>query len=490
MNLTNMFILAPLFFSVQILAQTMPASDCQNVARYNTLSCYRQELAAKQLEYQLVANESVPHKYQYLIKDILPARFQAEMLNPPVEVNRYKLTSQSWSPSGLVASDKWQHNVNIYIPRNPKGDRALLAIDLSERMMVEIAQTTHTIVVSLDNIPSVELTYQGDQAARMEDDSIARSWELYMAQPERRVLLPLQLPMSAAVSQTIRLAKKELAPWHIDRFIVTGASKRGWTSWLAGISDPSVEAIVPFVADLLNTRKMLKHLYDTYGGNWPISFKPYYQHQIDILDESFYFRGLMNIIDPMQYLGTPYQARLAIPKYIVNASGDEFFPPDNSSLYYDQLPGAKSLRVVPNSDHLSIVNFMKNSLVSFIDRLQNNQPLPTVKATAKSDGKVQLTFSEKPTTLLEWRAVNVNSRDFRYVCGMRYQATPFAITSDNTGELSLDYHGRGWQAVFVEATFADGYVATSQVYITPDDKYPTSAPMTSVSECKTLNGRS
>ncbi|KJU57503.1 Virulence protein, partial [Salmonella enterica subsp. enterica serovar Heidelberg str. 92-0138] len=42
---------------------------------------------------------------------------------------------------------------------------------------------------------------------------------------------------------------------------------------------------------------------------------------------------------------------------------------------------------------------------------------------------------------------------------------------------------------YIEATFNDGYVATSQVYITPDEKYPQTAPPSVNTACQTLPGR-
>ena len=57
-------------------------------------------------------------------------------------------------------------------------------------------------------------------------------------------------------------------------------------------------------------------------------------------------RKLIAIEDPWTY-----RARLKMPKYIINAAGDMFFPPDSSRFYYGKLPGETSLRYVPNVDH-------------------------------------------------------------------------------------------------------------------------------------------
>ena len=55
-----------------------------------------------------------------------------------------------------------------------------------------------------------------------------------------------------------------LSPTH---HIVTGASKRGWATWLVGAVDPRVMAIVPVVMDELNFLDNIKHHYRSLGGN-------------------------------------------------------------------------------------------------------------------------------------------------------------------------------------------------------------------------------
>lgn len=497
MNVLRLSLFSLALLSSGVSAQTLPVDPVCNsqgpqADGSQVISCYRQHLAQQSLDYTFVDNKEAPREYRYLLNGVLPSRFHIDPSKPPVQVNIYKLNSQSWSPAGLVTPQQWTHNVDIFIPRNVKGTTALLAIDMSYESMVDIAQSTNTIVVSLDNIPSVGLIYQNDKTPRVEDDSIGRSFELFMQNPEQRQELPLHVPMTAAISQTIRLAQQELKPWHVDKFIVTGASKRGWATWLAGITDPSVVAIVPFVADVLNTKDIMKHMYQTYGGNWPIAFKPYYDHNLDLEVGKPAFDKLMKIEDPLQYLHSSEAARLAIPKYIINASGDDFFPADDSQYYYDQLPGEKSLRIAPNSDHVGIANFMQDSLIHFVNRFQDHVALPTItvgKADAANPQQRLVTFSEKPTKVVQWTAINTNSRDFRYDCGIHYKSEPLMATAGNTVNLSLNYAGAGWQARFIEATFADGYVATTQVYITPDAKYPVTAPASTGGSCQTLPGR-
>ncbi|WP_422047301.1 PhoPQ-activated protein PqaA family protein [Rosenbergiella epipactidis] len=130
---------------------------------------------------------------------------------------------------------------------------------------------------------------------------------------------------------------------------------------------------------------------------------------------------------------------------------------------------------------------------NLLNRFQKKQKLPVITETVRtsSEGKKSLTvhFSEKPLTVLQWVATNPIARDFRYVCEIRYGSTPVNMVGGEKLSIPLLSPEKGWQATYIEATFSDGYVATSQVYITPDDKYPGVAPPSSGGACQTLSGR-
>lgn len=480
--------LAMLFISPACLALSSPGEKYKTTNLTHVISDYRMSLAALPLDYSLLEKKQLPG----------------------VMLQRYSLNSQAWSPQGVVSPERWQNGVDIYIPDSAREKNALVVINngsnndgsgspvaptnFSEEELSRIAVATRTVVISVSNVPNQALSYQGVATPLTEDDSVAYTWKLFIGDTQKYQDASLHIPMAASVSQAFRLAKKELTQHNITKFMVTGVSKRGWAAWLTALSDPDVDAIIPVAFDLLNTKKSLEHMYQSYGENWPVAFYPYYQQGIDRQIDTDKFASLMTLEDPLTYLNTDMGDRLKIDKYIINASGDDFYVPDNSHFYYGQLPGQKSLRVVPNSSHYGIVSVTERSLTTFVNRFQNGQKLPeiTEKVQNSRDGKKELavSFSEKPATVLQWTARNPAARDFRYACDVKYNSVPVSLTGGgDTLSIPLISPDSGWQATYIEATFSDGYVATTQVYITPDEKYPETAPPSAGAACKTLPGR-
>ncbi|MBC2884473.1 PhoPQ-regulated protein [Ochrobactrum sp. CM-21-5] len=480
MHISKVIALTSILTATQIAhaAATDHASRPCNSTAF-PLPCYVEKLNRTPLQYSLEKTEKLD----------------------TVEHRRYRMVSQEWSPKGLVAPKQWVHDVNIAIPEKPRTERALLFIsggsnntetgepvisdDLPPASLAEIARNTNTIAVSVNFIPNQALEFEPDKIPAVEDHAIARSWNLFLNNPQEMQLMPLQFPMAAAASRAISLSEQELAHWNIHKFVVSGMSKRGWTTWLTALVDKRVEAIAPFVIDVPNLIQGLKHIYRSYGDNWPIALGPYLEQNIDNRITSPNFRKLAKLIDPFEYLDTQYRSRLTIPKYVVNASGDDFFVPDGTHNYFDAMPGEKSLRIAPNSSHEGIKGFAVQTLTPFLNRLQANKPLPKIEATPHEQA-LHISFSEKPEKVRRWTAVNPDSRDFRYACGIRYEEAPLDAAMSTS--VKLHTPEKGWEATYVEATFADGFVASTQVYITPTG-YPSVAPPVHEEACTTLPGR-
>ncbi|SQF95567.1 PhoPQ-activated pathogenicity-like protein [Paucimonas lemoignei] len=462
-----------------------PAPFVEDVRDFSAvLTGYKNAQASKPLNYRATGVESLPE----------------------VEKRTFELRSQYWSPLALVEPGEWVHEVAIYIPQGALPGQALLvanngtnhprprkeaepATDFTQTMALSIAKRTRTIVITTSNVPNQYLSYNDDGVARREDDSVAHSWKLFLKNPEQRPTLSLHIPMMQSMIRTMDLAERELKPWKVDRFIATGASKRGWVSWLAALTDERITAIVPFVIDILGMDKVLEHTWQTYGKSWPVAFGAYQREGITQQIKTANFDKLMQIEDPLRYLDSAYAHRLAIPKYIVNASGDDFFVPDNARFFFNQLPGEKALRVAPNSSHYGIQHYVESALVPFINRLRQSRPMPSISMQSDADRAQQryaVLFSEPPTKVVQWTATNALARDFRHACGIRYQPQELNSATDRL-VISLKNPTRGWTASFVEATFSDGMVVTTPVHILPQ-RYPAQPPPQSEPACKTLPG--
>jgi PhoPQ-activated pathogenicity-related protein len=486
-----------------MLLSIMLASGCQHTATSDTatsdtamgcfqnsgrdfnkvLSCYKQAEAGQPLKYTLVGSTAYPG----------------------VEKRRFELKSQVWTGHSFASPADWNHTVDIYIPKDALHDQALLIAnngtnvptaekpvqeptDFTEDMALAVARQTQTIVISVSNIPNQYLTYSDDSVPRREDDSVAHSWRLFLQQPETRPFLSLHIPMMQSLVKAMDLAQQELKPWQIDKFIASGASKRGWAVWMTALSDSRVSAIAPFVIDILNTRAVLKHTYNAYGKSWPLAFNAYHQEGITQQIDTEDFAKLMQIEDPLLYAQTSDGGRLNIPKYIVNASSDDFFLPDNARFYFDALPGEKMLRVAPNASHYGVKAFIESSLVAFTNRLQQQRPLPILKTaphSEKNSTHMVMSFSERPAKLVQWRAQNLNDRDFRLPCGIRYEATDLHLPQGKDLSVSLHAPDTGWSATYVEATMADGLVISTPVQVLPQT-YPDWTPRQIEPACKNL----
>ena len=111
-----------------------------------------------------------------------------------------------------------------------------------------------------------------------------------------------------------------------------------------------------------------------------------------------------------------------MPKFIMNASGDQFFLPDSSQFYFDQLPGEKHLRYVPNASHSLDKTDALESVQAFYASIVNGTPRPEINWTFERDGAIKVVAKERPSEVMLWQASNPDARNFRQdVIGDAYQ---------------------------------------------------------------------
>ena len=113
---------------------------------------------------------------------------------------------------------------------------------------------------------------------------------------------------------------------------MSGASKRGWTTWTVGAIDPRVVAIVPVVMDELNFVENIKHHWKSYGG-WSFALEDYWKLNLTEWFGHPKMQQMFDIIDPYEY-----RDKLVLPKLVCNSGNDEFFLPDDSRYWWHDMP--------------------------------------------------------------------------------------------------------------------------------------------------------
>lgn len=412
----------------------------------------------------------------------------------------FLLQSQRWPDP--VRGAPWLHRVELLQPDTPTPGPALLVInngvayaggtlppgaatDVTAAQLETLVRTLGMAVVSIADVPPQAMALPGDPVLRIEDDLVAASWRRFLDAPATHAHWPLQLPMTEAARRALDLADHELPAAQRPSYVVTGLSKRGWTSWLLTLGDERISHLAPLAIDM-HWEALAPHIQRNHGGRWPVALTPYVQHGITDAIGSPGFAALMRLIDPYRQLQGPHHARLGVPKLLLNASGDDFFPPDASSFYFAALPGPSTLRMAPNSDHAGIRNFSLETLLPALRRWRSGNALPQVRSQwDAATGRLQVSAGgERARTVVLWQAHNPHSRDFRHACGVRYTARALPPADAGSFDVALQVPTTGWSASFVELHYADGLVVTTPAQVLPHDIYPQTPPAERGGRCR------
>src|SRR3984885_1803074 len=403
------------------------------------------------------------------------------------------LKSQSWRSPKEVDRTLWQHWLTIVRPAQPVAHTAFLFIDggsnrdkapkSADLLIASMAAETNSVVVELKDTPNQPLVFHNDGVQRKEDDLIAYTWDQFLKGGDEE--WPARLPMVKGAVRAIDcvqelLASKEGGNFRIDKFVVCGGSKRGWTTWCTGAVDKRVDAIMPISIDTLNQVASMRHHVSVYGF-YTAAVGDYFRHGITKLAADPRMKLLNESEDPFSY-----RERFTMPKYIVGGAGDEFFCPDNSQFYFDALPGEKYLRYIPNADHGLKGTDVRESVVSFYDTVLKGTPRPQFTWNFEPDGSILVTTVTKPTSVKLWQATNPTARDFRVIpIGRTFKSHELHDQGHGVYVAKIATPERGWTASFVELSFEVGapypLKLTTAVRVTPDtlphsDLNPIDAP--------------
>jgi PhoPQ-activated pathogenicity-related protein len=447
-------------------------------------------------------------------------------------VKTYILDSQKW-PIGFhsdIPTTTWQHKLKIYIPTNVSHHKAMIYVgggyntnNKEEKIFSDskeildfsnIAIENKAVVAIIEDVPNQYLLI--NSTLKKEDQILAYSYKKVMENPMENAYLAGHLPMVKSIVKAMDATQEILQSEHnieIKDFMMVGASKRGWAAWLAALEDNRVSSLAPIVIDILNVQKNIYHICKSYIKGCPPALRDYKNEDVLQHMNSNNFTELMKIEDPFNYLSLKdYNKQASIPKYIINAAGDDFYAPDSSKFYFKDLPGENHIRYLPKamhyfagnpiSDHLNNLKSINEALDNYFYFQIHNVTLPEVN-WQRSQGKIIIDSSIKPTKIKLWHATNDKERDFRFLNSytkfhttikfiLTYVDKYFSISlCDNCYyesdipnnctegeschiEAKLPFSNKGWQASFVELYYNiedRDFIVTTEIGITPDT-YP------------------
>ncbi len=355
------------------------------------------------------------------------------------------LTSQIWRGS------KWSHELRVFRPAAPRADDLAILVISGEhagwRRDFEweraLAGAAGVPVAVLSDIPNQPLFF-----GRREDDLVAHTFSEFLRTGEED--WPLLFPMTkAAVKAMDAVAELSGREWGrtVERFVVTGASKRGWTSWLAAAGDSRVVGVVPVVFDNLNFRAQMSHQVAVWG-TYSDELRDYTWRGLQEQMDSERGARLVAMVDPFAY-----RERLArVRKLVVNGTNDPYWPLDAVGLYWRELGGEKSVLYVPNGRHgiASEVRVMA-ATAALVGRIAAGRPMPSLELELQRRGAslaVRVVSNDGPLAARLWIA-HAPSRDFRRSRFESIDARPEAAGFIASTGLPPD----GFVALFAEADY-------------------------------------
>ncbi len=330
-------------------------------------------------------------------------------------VTHINLTSQRWQD--IV----WQHALMVYEPAQvAHTDQMLLFItggsigrvpgEKDAMLGMMVANLCGARIAMLHQVPNQPL-----MGNRVEDDLITETWLQYLATGDTS--WPLLFPMVKSAVKAMDALEQHAAQqgWSDDLdFVVTGASKRGWTSWLVSASDPRVVATAPMVIDILNFPKQIKHQFASWGQ--PSEQIIDYTSKGLIREDGEPRPGreaeLWRMMDPYYYL-----PRVTMPKLVIVGASDRYWTTDAMNLYWDDLRDNKFIYRGANAGH-GLEGRQPDAVSTlgvFFRSVASGQPMPQLswepQISAQSIG-IRVNSDVQPVETRFWVAKS-DTLDFR-----------------------------------------------------------------------------
>jgi PhoPQ-activated pathogenicity-related protein len=386
------------------------------------------------------------------------------------------LTSQQWHEY------VWTHQLTILVPTENKFDGALLFItggsnkkglpnwskkdDQFLHALAGVAAKNKGIVALLRQTPNQPL-YKD-----LTEDALI-SYTLHKFKEDGDYSWPMLFPMvksAVRAMDAVQQFSKQTFQHDIKRFVVSGASKRGWTTWLTGAADSRVVAIAPMVIDILNMPVNLEYQVKMWN-DYSIQIEDYVKLGIPQNARTEQGEAITTMVDPYSY-----RKKLTMPKLLIMGTNDEYWTVDAIKHYIDSIPGQNYVHYVPNVGHdLGDKKQALAALSAFYGATLTNQPY-TVCDPELTYGKKGITLKVKasPDVLVDailW-STNSTDTDFR---NDKWEGKSLDLKKKSTVITSVQaFPPSGYRAFYLDLKYKDPsggeYSKSTRMYVADNDE--------------------
>lgn len=385
------------------------------------------------------------------------------------------LTSQKWR------EHTWVHQLTILVPASVQYDGALMYItggsinngapnwagqgDGETWAFAMTAVKNNAVVAILRQTPNQPL-YNN-----LYEDALI-SYTLHQFMSDGDYSWPLLFPMTKSAIRAmdaIQEFAQENLQQGITRFVVSGASKRGWTTWLTGANDTRVEAIAPAVIDILNMPVNLDYQLETWGA-----YSPQIQDYVDLgIPQDVHSEqgsAISTMIDPYSY-----KDKLTMPKLILLGTNDPYWPVDAIKHYLKDIPGQNFIHYVANAGHdLAGGEQALRALSAFFGNTMAHRPYPecswNVLETASGTDLSAMGSSNELIKAYLWTA-DSEDRDFR---DEHWSSSELSIDNPGIVHTSVDFPDNGFKAFYIDLEYPDAnggnYTISTRMFVSDDDE--------------------
>ena len=366
------------------------------------------------------------------------------------------LTSQKWRQF------VWTHQLTVFVPKQNNYDGALLFVtggsvkdglpnwngrdDKFFIAMSGIAEKDKSIVAVLRQTPNEPL-YDS-----LSEDALI-SYTLHQFKNDGDYTWPLLFPMvksAVKAMDAIQDLAKNTINHPVKRFVVSGASKRGWTTWLTGANDERVVAIAPMVIDVLNMSVNLNYQIKAWN-EYSIQIEDYVKLGIPQGASSPSGMAINTMVDPYSY-----RKKLTMPKMIFMGTNDEYWVVDAIKNYYDSIPGRNMIDYTPNAGHdLGGGKEAFKSLSAFYGLTLNNKPYPACSWKIAAKNKTaKLSVTATPDILIDAYLWSAESPNMKFV---KAKWTSVALGAKKKAEVKADvsFPASGFKAFYLDLKYQD-----------------------------------